>query len=168
VRPATVFTQSEPTRGAPATRATDVRMIITDDAVVIGARLSDDPSVFAQGTNTPGTPNALHDDYFEVQLDAHTNHLTALAFAVSPSGDKQSWMVAHDGSRDKSWNVHWEAATHMDRDGWTLEIRIPRSELQVQPGDENWGVQFVRFSYARQETDVLSQATARSTAVSDR
>src|SRR4029077_5941412 len=39
VRPADRFVQREPVAGAPATHGTEVRMVITDDAVVIGARL---------------------------------------------------------------------------------------------------------------------------------
>ena len=37
-------------------------------------------------------------------------------------------------------------------------MRIPLSEFHVTPGLEHWGVQFVRFSWRRQETDVFRAA----------
>jgi hypothetical protein len=157
VKPSNQFVQREPVEGAPATHATDVRMLITDDAVVIGARLRDDRAgVF--GSFAPpadGANGGYLSDFFEVQIDPHRDHVTAFALSVSPSGSRRSWIVTRDGARDASWDLHWEARTHADNDGWTVEIRIPLAEFHVKPGTEAWGVQFTRFSWRRQETDVL-------------
>ncbi len=166
---ATAFVQREPVEGAAASRPSDVRMLITDDAVIIGAHFTDEAITTAHAATAADRKSAAFaGDYFEVQIDAHASHLTALAFAVSPTGDKRSWMVAKDGTRDESWAVEWQAAAHADKQGWTVEIRVPLSELHASPGAEQWGVQFVRFSAARQETDVLSSAPARSSATADR
>jgi hypothetical protein len=151
---------------APASHATDLRMIITDDAVVIGARLAEDPSALgaSRRAHDAAADGAL-EDYFEVQLDPHPGHLTALAFAVSPAGLKRSWIVARDGTRDDSWNLQWDAATHIDKDGWTVEVRIPLSQVHAVPGREEWAAQFVRFSYERQETDVYYFSAPKQTVV---
>jgi hypothetical protein len=159
------FLQQEPTEGAPATHATDARMIITDDAVIIAAKLTDEPSAFlATGNGRQPMSAGPFDDYFEVQIDAHASHLTALALSVSPVGVKRSSIVTRDGSRDESWNVQWDAVTHVDKDGWSLEIRLPLTELHIRPGAADWGVHFVRFSFARQETDVFGTRASRTTA----
>ena len=163
VRPAERFIQREPVAGASATHATEVRMVLTDDAVVIGARLHDDPgALFDRGTvDGDGALVGYLADYFEVQIDPHRAHVTALAVSVAPCGSRRSSIVATDGTRDESWDVHWEAATHLDADGWSVEIRIPLSEFHIKPGDETWGVQFVRFSWQRQETDVFRYVPTR-------
>ena len=159
------FVQQEPREGAPATHATDAKMIITDDAVIISAKLADDPSAFlSMGNGRQPMAAAPLDDYFEVEIDAHPAHLTALALSVSPTGVKRSWIVTRDGSRDDSWNVQWDAATHVDKDGWSVEIRLPLTELHIRPGTEDWGVHLVRFSFARQETDVFGTRPSRMTA----
>jgi hypothetical protein len=157
VRPSTNFVQKDPTEGAPATLVTDVRMIITDDAVVIGARMQDDyrAVLSALGPPTDGAAGGYLDDYFEIQIDPHRQHLTSFAFNVAPSGNRRAWMIGQDGTRDESWDFHWDVATRVDAKGWTVEVKIPRSEFHVTPGTENWGVQFVRFSWRRQETDVF-------------
>ena len=77
-------------------------------------------------------------------------------------GDRRSSLTTKNGSRDDSWEVRWEAATATNDDGWTVEIRIPLSEFHVKAGDEAWGVQFVRFSSARQETDVYNYVPSRA------
>jgi hypothetical protein len=160
VKPTTHFVQREPNEGAPATMPSDVRIAITDSAVIIGARFEDDyrARLTAIGPPTDGAAGGYLDDYFEVQIDPHAEHLTALALSVTPEGTKRAWMVGRDGTRDPSWTVSWDVATRIDAKGWTVEMRIPLSEFHVAPGNEHWGVQFVRFSWRRQETDVFRAA----------
>jgi hypothetical protein len=169
VRPTTHFVQREPNEGAAATMPSDVRMVITDDAVVIGARFEDDyrARLTAIGPPTDGATGGYLDDYFEVQIDAHAQHLTALALSVTPGGNKRAWIVSKDGTRDASWTVSWEVATRIDAKGWTVEMRIPLSEFHVAPGTEQWGVQFVRFSWRRQETDIFRAAATVAGVIGD-
>ena len=169
VKPTTHFVQREPNEGAPASLPSEVRMIITDSAVIIGARMDDDyrARLSAFGPPTDGAAGGYLDDYFEVQIDPHAEHLTAFAFSVTPNGSKRSWIVGRDGTRDASWNVTWELATHVDAKGWTVEMRIPLSEFHITPGTEHWGVQFVRFSWRRQETDVFRAAATTTTLLGD-
>lgn len=163
VRPTTSFLQTEPVDGAQPTHITEVSMLLTDDAVVIGARLREDHDALFKTTGSAVVNGVGYlNDFFEVQIDPHRDHVTAYALAVSPSGDKRSSLMTKSGIRDDSWQVRWEAATSTDAEGWTVEIRIPLSEFHVKPGDEAWGVQFIRFSSARQETDVYNYVPPRA------
>lgn len=164
VHPTSPFVQREPMAGAPETHLTDVRMLITDDAVIIGARLRDDHDALFTPVKLAGAGEGVGylNDFFEVQIDPHRDHATAFALAVSPGGVRRSSLITADGFRDESWDVKWDAATATDADGWTVEIRIPLSEFHVKPGAESWGVQFVRFSSRRQETDVYNYVTSRA------
>ncbi|NIR41506.1 MAG: hypothetical protein GWN73_39035, partial [Actinobacteria bacterium] len=45
---------------------------------------------------------------------------------------------------DDSWDPVWDAATTVDDEGWTAELRIPFSQLRFDPGSDVWGVQFSR------------------------
>jgi hypothetical protein len=164
--PTTQFVQRDPAPGAPPTHATEVRMLLTDDAVIIGARMYDDKSAMfsALGPPSDGAAGGYLSDYFEVQIDAHHDHVAALDLAIAPGGGRRSWLVTRDGTRDTSWDIQWEGATHLDDSGWTAEIRIPLSEFHVKRGTESWGVEYVRFSWRRQETDVFQAATRAMTA----
>jgi hypothetical protein len=158
------FIQREPSEGALATHPTEVRMLVTDSAVIIGARMTDDKSALFGSFGPPadGATGGYLSDYFEVQIDPHHDHVTAFALAVSPGGGKKSWIMARDGTRDASWDIHWDAATRVDDNGWSVEIKIPINEFHVRPGTESWGVQYVRSSWRRQETDIYTSAVQRA------
>ena len=167
VKPTKHFVQREPNEGAPATMPSEVRMVITDDAVIFGARFEDDyrARLSAIGLPTDGAAGGYLDDYFEVLIDPHAEHLTALALSVTPIGNNRAWMVGNDGTRDASWTVSWDVATRIDAKGWTIEMRIPLSEFHITPGTENWAVQFERFSWRRQETHIFRAAATMSTVI---
>jgi hypothetical protein len=55
---------------------------------------------------------------------------------------------------DASWDPVWEAATHIDEDGWTAEIRIPYSQLRFSRDSvQVWGLQIGRLIKRRDEGD---------------
>src|SRR4030095_15030664 len=58
---------------------------------------------------------------------------------------------------DNSWDPVWQAATHVDADGWTAEVRIPFSQLRF-PRDsvQVWGLQVGRLIKRRDEGVVWS------------
>ncbi|HEY2067334.1 MAG TPA: sugar-binding protein, partial [Gemmatimonadaceae bacterium] len=85
--PITQLRQSRPDEGAPATLATEIRILYDDDALYVGARMSDplgkagiraplarrDQLLAADGNN--GSFNSLTTDKFAVVLDPYHNHL---------------------------------------------------------------------------------------------
>jgi len=156
VQPAGRFVQSEPNEGAAATKATDVRLVFTDDAVIIGVRMDDDDHVLAEATKSPATlANGYLPDFFRVQIDPHRDHHTIFEFIVTLQGETRAGLTTSSGTSIGSWAITWDAATHVDERGWNVEIRIPMSEFHVEKGSENWGIAFQRFSWKRGETDVL-------------
>ena len=65
--------------------------------------------------------------------------------------------VTPDGRVDLRWDPKWEIESRVDMDGWTVESRLPLSELGVQsirPG-EQWRCQFLRrWRRLKQAVDV--------------
>jgi Carbohydrate family 9 binding domain-like len=167
VRPAGRFTQVEPVEGSAPTKPTDVRLVFTDDAVVIGARLEDDAHVLEDATAS-SVSNGRIPDYFEVQIDPHPAHGTVFDFVVTVRGETRATLVTAQGATIDSWAITWEAATSVDADGWTIEMRIPLSEMHIEKGNESWGVGLKRFSWKRMETDVLDGRKPRRVASSRR
>jgi hypothetical protein len=150
----TEFTQLVPTEGAPATERTEVRFVFTDDALYIGARMYDRHPVTTRLGRRDGGMAAS--DWLTLIFDSYHDHRTAFGFEVNPSG------VRRDQSRtatseDDSWDPVWEAATRIDDDGWTAEIRIPFSQLRFNPGtDPVWGLQIERQIARNREFSVFS------------
>ena len=58
---------------------------------------------------------------------------------------------------DSGWDPVWEAATRVDDDVWTAEIRIPYSQLRfARDAEQVWGLQVRRWIHRRQEEDAWS------------
>ena len=135
--PIAEFRQFRPTEGAPASLATEVRILYDDEALYVGARMRDslgpagiraplarrDQLLAADGNN--GSFNSLTTDKFAVVLDPYHNHLDEVWFEVNPAGVRGDQF-----SGDPSWDPIWEAAAHVDAEGWTAEMRIPYSQLR--------------------------------------
>ena len=155
-QPATRFTQTDPAEGQPASEQTEVRVLISDDALYLGARMHD---------REPGRIKAalarrdeeVEADEFDVYLDTFHDHLSGVRFRVTPGGATLDGILgssAQGSDEDLSWDPIWESATAVDSLGWTAEIRIPLSQLRYNStADGTWGIQFYRKILRKGEED---------------
>ncbi|MDE3172442.1 MAG: carbohydrate binding family 9 domain-containing protein [Gemmatimonadota bacterium] len=159
--PITEFRQYQPNEGAPASLATEVRVLYGPDAIYIGARMSEPEGVVAplarrdqllDANGNNGSFNSLTTDKIVIELDPYHNHLDDAWFEVNPAGVKGDQF---DG--DPSWDPVWDAATHVDSAGWTAEIRIPYSQLRFsRDSTQVWGMQIWRYIDRQNEHDMWS------------
>lgn len=156
VSPATDFIQTEPLEGEPATERTEVRVLYDDDALYIGARLHDSGGDIRQRLGR--RDSFLWDsDWFYVYLDSYHDHINAYQFSVNPAGVKRDVILNATGRDDSSWDAVWDVATSVDDEGWTVEMRIPFSQLRFSAADvQTWGIQFSRRLIAKEEVTVLA------------
>ena len=150
--PATQFTQLDPEEGHPVSERTEVRVLIGDDALYVGARLFDrEASKISRRLSR--RDDAIATDEFDVYLDCYHDHLTARRFRVNPGGAILDGTIAPDGSEDDSWDGVWDAAARVDSLGWTAELRIPLNQLRFDARvDAVWGIQLVRTIFRKGET----------------
>jgi hypothetical protein len=154
--PATRFTQLDPKEGEPASERTEVRVLVDEEAIYVGARLYDSSPGEIRAHLARRDDNS-NSDLFLVSFDSFRDRLTAWRFEVNPAGAISDAAIYSDGSTDGSWDAVWEAATTIDSLGWTAEMRIPLSQLHYnQVEDATWGVQFRRFIHRKQETDYFA------------
>jgi hypothetical protein len=139
--PITAFTQLDPAEGQPASERTEVRILFDEGALYIGARLYDrEPVTTRLGRRDQGVTS----DWLTVIFDSNHDHRTAFGFEVNPSGVRRDQTRSPNGE-DDSWDPVWQAATSIDGEGWTAELRIPFSQLRFDPGAEQvWGLQIER------------------------
>lgn len=152
--PITRFTQVDPEEGAPVSEPTTVYLLYDDEALYVGARLDDSRPV--------STRLGRRDDYisssdwFSVSLDSYRDYRTAYLLMVNPSGVRTDATLTDRGP-DGSWDPVWEAETTVTDSGWTVEMRIPFSQLRFRPmADQVWGIQIEREIARRQEEAVFS------------
>ncbi|MBI3006641.1 MAG: carbohydrate binding family 9 domain-containing protein, partial [Ignavibacteriales bacterium] len=147
------FTQRDPEEGRPATQKTEVWVAYDDAALYVAARLHDtapDSIVTRLGRRDAD----LNSDFFFVGVDSYHDRRNAFYFGVNPGGSIQDGTFYNDQQNDNSWDGVWEAATSMDSQGWTAEMRIPFSQLRFPDQSEYiWGINFLRIINRRNEED---------------
>lgn len=149
----TGFTQAEPVEGDPAEHDTEVRVLFGDDAIWIAARMWDDDPTGIEARLTRRDDMGGSYDLFSVSLDPNLDGLTGYAFSVSAANVQSDTYLYDDNKRDQAWDAVWASAVSMDELGWTVEIRIPLSQIRYEASDEpqTWGVGFHRFRVASNE-----------------
>ena len=107
-----------------------MRFLFDDDALYIGAKMYDTEGGKGVTTRLVRRDGQFDSDYFELVIDGYHDHLSRAFFDFNPSGSKGDYIGIGTSCCDASWDPVWEAATHIDEDGWTAEIRIPYSQLR--------------------------------------
>ncbi|MDX1545947.1 MAG: DUF5916 domain-containing protein, partial [Rhodothermales bacterium] len=87
-----------------------------------------------------------YSDWFYVHIDSYFDRRTGFSFAVNPRGVRKDFLIFDDSQEDLSWDPVWSAAARMDDEGWTVEMRIPLSQLRYSESDgpQTWGINFQR------------------------
>ncbi len=153
--PARLATQRDPNEGQPPSEQTEIRVLVGQNALFIGARMFDDEAakiVSRLGRRDDQQPS----DRLTIRIDSRHDHLTAFVFDVYPAGNKGDASAGSDGNQDGSWDPVWDVVTRTDSLGWTAEVRIPLSQLRYDRTADEWGIQVVRFIQRKQEEDVFS------------
>ena len=145
--------QRDPDEGKPATERTEIRVAYDDKALYVGARLFDSqPKRIVRRRSRRDA--ASSSDFLRVYLDPHHDHKTGVMLTVSAAGSLADAWLSNDFERDTSWDGVWDAAVTVDDSGWTVEMRVPFSQLRFSPGArQTWGLNVSRFIQRKNEED---------------
>lgn len=150
--PVTEFTQVDPNEGQPGSQRTEMRFLYDDGALYVGAKMYDTEGRAGVRTSLVRRDASFNSDYMEVVIDGFHDHLGRAFFQVNPSGSKFDMLGIGTSCCDSGWDPIWEAATQIDDDGWTAEIRIPLSQLRFSnDSSQTWGLQLRRWIQRRNE-----------------
>jgi hypothetical protein len=149
------FVQAQPVEGVPAEVPTEVRILYNAEAIYVGARLYERPDVRVARQLTRRGEEGDAVDWFEVSFDTDGDRRTAYSFRVTAAGVQADRIRYDDVRSDAGWDAVWDAAVHHDDEGWSVEFRIPLSQLRFAASGaaQSWGVNFARF---RAESNELS------------
>jgi hypothetical protein len=158
------FRQRDPVYGAQPSDRTEVAFLYDDAAIYVGARMhsSEPDRIPASLTRHDGFGRAEH---LTVSFDPFLDRRTSFSFTVTSGNGRRDFVHTSDSddgrSRDYTWNPVWEGKAVRDSLGWTLEMRIPLSQLRF-PGQpvHVWGLNVHRGMPQRNE-DVFWIAVPR-------
>lgn len=157
----TAFYQQEPNQGEPVSEPTEVWVAYDDAAIYIGAYLKDShpDSIIARLSRRD---NDAGGDRFAVGIDSYHDKRNGYFFIVSASGTLLDGTLYNDDWTDDSWNGVWEGQQRMLPDGWSVEMRIPFSQLRFEEKEQYvWGIAFQRV-IARKKEESFTAYTPRN------
>lgn len=145
------FFQRDPDEGKPATQKTAVKVTYDDEAFYVGAYCYDsEPDSIV--TVLARKDQWVQSDYFMLFLDPYFDKRSGYYFYATPSGSVGDGTLFNSDWDESSWNGVWEAKTQRTGDGWTVEMRIPFSQLRFNKrNDMTWGINFKRNISRRNE-----------------
>ncbi len=151
----TAFTQRVPNEGATPSQKTEVWLAYDDAALYVAARMYDsapDSIVRILGRRDAD----ITADWFEFYVDPYRDRQTGFYFALSAAGTMQDGTLYNDEYNDNSWDGVWEGKARIDETGWTVEMRIPYTQLRFhQAAEYRWAVNFSRSIARTNEKDFV-------------
>lgn len=149
---ATGFTQRVPKDGGAPSQKTEARILYTDSEVFVGIMAYDSSpdSIIASLFRRDGNESS---DWVYVSFDSYNDKRTAFTFAVNPRGVQKDILYFDDRGEDILWDAVWEAEAKMINGGWSVEMRIPLSQLRFSSNEnvQSWGINFQRRIARHQE-----------------
>ncbi|MHB1192878.1 MAG: carbohydrate binding family 9 domain-containing protein [Longimicrobiales bacterium] len=165
------FVQREPVEGSPVSERTEVRLLVDDKALYVGAWLFDsDPDGVVLGERIRDA-DLERGDYFSIILDTYRDRQNGFIFSTNPAGIEYDAQVVKEGEGggvyaqgqnrqqagamgglNVNWDGSWEVAATRDGQGWYAEMRIPFTTLRYSSGSEQtWGMNMARRIRRRNE-----------------
>ena len=136
--------QNDPDNGCAPRQQTEFWIAYDDDAIYVAARMFDSApdSISARLGRRDTWPAS---DWIFINFDTFNDDRNAFSFSINPLGVIGDAVLYNDGNDDDSWDGVWEVATTIDDLGWTMEVRIPFSQLKFPDTEEQvWGMNFSR------------------------
>jgi hypothetical protein len=166
--PATGLRQREPREGAPATEATEVRVLYDDSTLYVGvraldrepdrviARLLQRDRVLVAGIDDRA--RWAGDDGVAILLDPFHDHRNAFLFATNPNGAEFDALVSDESAAYNSdWRGVWRVAARRTAEGWSAEFAIPFRTLRYpEAKGQPWGFNVERMIRRRSEETLWS------------
>jgi hypothetical protein len=138
------FVQQQPNQAKAPSQQTEIKILYDDDNLYFAGKCYD---------NEPGKIRAilgrrdvLAGDIIGVALDSYHDKLTAYEFNVTAAGQKID--LSHLGSYkwDFNWNAVWDGKSSVGDSLWTVEMRIPFSQIRfTKQENQVWGMHIWRW-----------------------
>ncbi|MCB9274327.1 MAG: carbohydrate binding family 9 domain-containing protein [Lewinellaceae bacterium] len=139
------FVQQAPRQAAAPSQQTEIKLLYDDDNLYIAIRCHD---------NSPEGIRAMlgrRDDWTVgditgVALDTYHDKQTAFEFNVTAAGQKIDLQHLGAFMWDTNWNAVWDGKAHVSDSLWTVEMRVPFSQLRFSDEPEQaWGMHVWRY-----------------------
>ncbi len=160
--PVTDFIQREPNTGQPFSEQTEVFIGYDRNNLYIGFRCHGDPENIT-AKELARDVSLKYDDRVQIILDTYLDKRNAYWFQIGPRGSIGDAIVSENGAAfNKAWDGLWTGKAKIHDDGWDAEIAIPFKTLSFRPGQDTWGIKFIRLFMHNEESGYWPEANLDS------
>ncbi len=156
------YVQRSPNENRDPTEQTMLKILYDEKNIYVAFKCMDkDPQGVVRRLSRR---DGFDGDWVEINIDSNFDKTTAFSFTITAAGVKGEEFISNNGSNwDPTWNPIWYAATNIDEDGWTAEIRIPLSQIRFGKEEEQiWGIQSTRRYFRSEERSVWQRSPQNS------
>ncbi len=149
------FIQHDPIEGIDPTEKSLIKIFYDEEALYVGAWLYDSSpdSIIARLSRKDVDVNS---DLFAIFLDPYNDKRSGYYFGLNAAGALYDGVLLNDDWDDESWDGVWEGKAMISEIGWTVEMKIPFSQMRFQNNKINiWGINFRRDIARKNERDFL-------------
>ena len=149
------FTMRDPLEGKDPSEKTIVKLAYDDAALYIAARMYDSsPDSIVSRLGRRDQP--LEADNVTFYIDPYYDKRSGYYFGINAGGTFYDGTLYNDDGRDHNWDGIWEGRVHTDNQGWTVEMRIPFSQLRFKNSEHTqWAVNFARHIERKKENSYI-------------
>lgn len=143
---ATDFVSLEPKNGTPIPEEfkTEVKILYSDDAIYIGAKLYD-PNPEKILKELVERDDIGTSDFFGVFINGYNDGQQEFRFFVTAANGQIDTNFTSSEGEDGSWNAIWESNAKITDFGYVIEMKIPYAALRFpEQKKQTWGLNFFR------------------------
>ena len=130
----------EPVVNGKPSFQTVVKILVTPKNIYLGIKCFDDEPGEIVAFSKARDSELEDEDYLKVILDTYRDGRNGYIFAINPFAARYDALVSFNGERENpNWDGAWDAATQINGESWSAEIRIPISTLTYNKSLDSWG-----------------------------
>ena len=135
----------EPVEDGDPTYLTVVKVLVTPRNIYLGIKCYDKQPEEIVAFSKARDSELEDEDYLKVILDTYRDGRNGYIFAINPFAARYDALVSRNGeSENPNWDGAWDAATQINSDFWSAEIRIPVATLTFNKSLDSWGLNVER------------------------
>jgi hypothetical protein len=146
------LTQQSPHPGQSTPYVTEVRVLVSKDALIFGFTCRDPDPAEIEVHTLARDGDQTGDDTVTLLLDSFGDKRTGYFFQINASAGRLDGLIAGPLSVSTDWDGIWNARTARTAEGWTAEIWVPAQTLNFA-GAGGWGLQLDRW-ITRDQTEL--------------
>lgn len=133
----TGFVERVPFPGTPAAARTEVRVLVSEDALYVGVVChfppGERPRALERQRDSLGI---FSDEALSLKLDVRHDTRTTLGFATNPEGAQFDYLTVEGGDFRRELDAIWRVATTVLEDRWIAEFELPAVALGLPDDGE--------------------------------